>query len=364
MPFVLMNVGGTFQRAMDIAFAEDKDKSVVVYLDDITVFSKREEDHLKHLEIILLKCRRLGISLNPTKSIFALTSSKLLGHIISEEGIMIDPNRVSAIQRLDLPRSRKEIQYFLGKVNFVRRFIPNFVEIIKDITRMLKKGVDIKWKAEAKKSFEEIKKALKQAPILISFTFASKNTIVGVFLQKGNQAIKDFRIYVLHFHIVTYVPSVVIKDILTQANPDCKRGKWIEKLLKYDIDIKPTKLVKGQGLAKLMTQSNLDCLDINLNAKISEISESEEELVQINEKLLVSECYKDVAFVLQHNKAPANLRKSKARLVKLKSLRYFVYDQNLFWKDAGGILLNCLLEEEVDKVIEEFHKGDCGGHHY
>ena len=139
MPFGLMNAGATFQRAMDIAFAEEKDKSVVVYLDDITVFSKREEDHLKHLERILLKCRRFGISLNPTKSIFSLTFGKLLGHIISEGGIKIDPNRVSAIQRLDLPRSKKEVQSFLGKVNFVRRFIPNFAEVVKHITKMLRK---------------------------------------------------------------------------------------------------------------------------------------------------------------------------------------------------------------------------------
>ena len=138
MPFGLMNAGATFQRAMDISFAEEKDKSVVVYLDDITVFSKREEDHLKHLERILLKCRRFGISLNPTKSVFALTSGKLLGHIIFEGGIRIDPNRVSAIQKLDLLRSRKEIQSFLGKVNFVRRFIPNFAEVVKSITNMLK----------------------------------------------------------------------------------------------------------------------------------------------------------------------------------------------------------------------------------
>ena len=66
MPFGLMNAGATFQRAMDIDFAEEKDKMVVVYLDDIIVFSRREEDHLKHLEKILLKSRRFGISLNPT----------------------------------------------------------------------------------------------------------------------------------------------------------------------------------------------------------------------------------------------------------------------------------------------------------
>ena len=97
MPFGLMNARATFQRAMDISFSEEKDKMVVVYLDDITIFSRKEENHLKHLERILLKCRRFGVSLNPTKSIFSLTSSKLLGHIISKDGIKIDPSRVNAI---------------------------------------------------------------------------------------------------------------------------------------------------------------------------------------------------------------------------------------------------------------------------
>ena len=155
---------------------------------------------MKHLENILLKCRRFGISLNPTKRIFALTLGKLLGHIISKDGIKIDPNRVNAIQKVDLPRSKKEIQSFLGKVNFVRRFIPNFVEIVKDITKMLKKGADIKWTGEAKNSFEEINKALTPAPMLISlnfskeflfFTFASENTIAGVLMQKDSKVLRS-----------------------------------------------------------------------------------------------------------------------------------------------------------------------------
>ena len=84
--FGLMNAGATFQRAMDISFAEEKDKLVVVYLDDITVFSRREEDNLKHLEKVMLKCRRFGISLNPTKSIFSLTYGKLLGTLYLNMG--------------------------------------------------------------------------------------------------------------------------------------------------------------------------------------------------------------------------------------------------------------------------------------
>ena len=80
------------------------------------------------------------------------------------------------------------------------------------------------------------------------------------------KAIKDFKIYILHSHVIEFVPNVIVKHILTQADPNDKRGKWIANMLEYDIEIKPTKLVKGQGLAKLMAQSNFDCLDINFIA--------------------------------------------------------------------------------------------------
>jgi hypothetical protein len=97
MPFGLMNVEATFQRAMDIAFLEEKDKYVVIYLDDITVFSKTDPDHLHHLRRVFLKCRKFGISLNPKKSYFAMEEGKILSHIIYERGIKIDPGRVAAI---------------------------------------------------------------------------------------------------------------------------------------------------------------------------------------------------------------------------------------------------------------------------
>ena len=79
----------------------------------------------------------------------------------------------------------------------------------------------------------------------------------------------------MHSHVITFVPNTVVKDILTQADPNGKRGKWIANLLEYDIEIGPTKLVKGQGIAKLMAQSNFDCLDMNLIAEISELSDED-----------------------------------------------------------------------------------------
>jgi hypothetical protein len=189
MSFSLMNVGATIQRAMNIAFAEENDKFIVIYLDDITVYSDSDQQHLEHLKRVFQKCRRFSISLNPKKSHFGMQEGKLLGHIISKEGIKIDPSRVEGILKISAPHS-KEVQSFLGKVNFLRRFIPN-LEIIKHITNMLRKGNEIKWNPKAKKSFEDIKVALTKAHVLansdftkdfILFLFASEHTIVGILL--------------------------------------------------------------------------------------------------------------------------------------------------------------------------------------
>jgi ribonuclease HI len=194
MPFGLMNAGATFQRAMDIAFIGEKDKFVLIYLDDITVFSSSHELHLQHLRRTFLKCRRYGISLNPKKSNFALKEGKLLGHIVSADGVKIDPKRVEAIRNLSLPRSKKDIQSFLGTINFVRRFIGNFAELTKHITAMLRKDSEIKWTEAARQSFNDIKEAITTAPVLISpdfskvfyiFSFASNDTIAAVLLQKN-----------------------------------------------------------------------------------------------------------------------------------------------------------------------------------
>ena len=97
MPFGLINAGATFQWAMDIAFCGLIGRSMVVYLDNVTMFSKHHGDHLCHLKKIFERCRKYGISLNPKKSVFAMTEGNLLGHIITKQGIVVDPERAKAI---------------------------------------------------------------------------------------------------------------------------------------------------------------------------------------------------------------------------------------------------------------------------
>ena len=125
-----------------------------------------------------------------------MEEGKILGHIISERGIKIDPDGVAAIQQIGLPRNKKEIQSFLDKVNFLRRFITNFAEAVKYINNMLKKDKNFQWYEKAKQSFISIKQALSEAPMLVSpnfgkdfiiFSFASEHIIAGILLQKNEQ---------------------------------------------------------------------------------------------------------------------------------------------------------------------------------
>lgn len=131
IPFGLKNAGATFQRAMDIDFAKEIHDFLVIYLDDLTVFSKSKQQHLDHLRQAFLTGRKYGISLNPKNSLFGLEEGKLLGHVISKDGIKRDPDRIQTILKIPHPRNVKELQAFLGKINFLRRFIPNLVELIR-----------------------------------------------------------------------------------------------------------------------------------------------------------------------------------------------------------------------------------------
>lgn len=104
---------------MDFAFKGLVGKKIIIYMDDLTVFSKERDSHVADLRDIFQRCREFGISLNPKKCIFSTSKGKLLGHIILEHGISIDPDKVNAIQKITYPTSLKEIRSFMGKINFV-----------------------------------------------------------------------------------------------------------------------------------------------------------------------------------------------------------------------------------------------------
>eukprot|EP00253_Pinus_taeda_P024948 PITA_24948 len=173
--------------------------------------------------------------------------------------------------------------------------------------------------------------------------------------------LKDFRVYILHSHIIAYVPNAAVKNAVVQTDPEGRRGKWIATMLECDLEIKPTKLIKGQGLARLMVESNLHALDINLIAAMSKYEE-ESSLIQVFEMFLQPPWYSYIVYVLQHLSLPSSITKNKGRNLKLKASKLCILNNVLYWKDPGGVLLNCLIEDEAKQVMSNFHKGDCGGH--
>ena len=132
-------------------------KSVVVYLDNITIYSNKPEANIPHLKAIFEWCRWYGISLNPKKSKFAIDEGTFLKLVISPDGIIIYPRSIEAIKIITPPHNKKTMQSFLGKINFVRRFISDFTEIVKPLQEMIKKDTNFKWTKETKEEFDKIK---------------------------------------------------------------------------------------------------------------------------------------------------------------------------------------------------------------
>ena len=157
---------------MDYAFKEIRGKFIEIYQDDLTVFSKDISDHISHLRQFFEGCREFGISLNPAKSIFGVSEGKLLGHIITRDGVKIDPQRVEAIKQVTLPQTKKALQSFLGQINFIRRFIQNLAEVIKPILKLLKKDAKFEWTDDGRRAFKAIKEAITKSPVLVSPNYA------------------------------------------------------------------------------------------------------------------------------------------------------------------------------------------------
>jgi hypothetical protein len=155
-PLALINFGATFQRTIDIDFRGLIRDCVVVYLDDVTIFSKYQKYHIAHLRRVFNRCRKYAISLNPKKMVFAFDEGILLGFIVSKHGMRIDPKRTEEISK-NTPHNKNSMQSFLGKINVLRRFVPIFAETVKPLQDMIKKNREFKWGPREKDCFDRIK---------------------------------------------------------------------------------------------------------------------------------------------------------------------------------------------------------------
>ena len=139
MPFGLTNVPAYFMNLMNKLFMEELDKFVVVFIDDILIYSKSAEEHEQHLRIVLEKLRAHKLYAKFSKCEFWLTKIAFLGHILSEEGLAVDPTKEEAVTKWKQPTIVTEVRSFLGLAGYYRRFIKRFLKIARPMTELTKK---------------------------------------------------------------------------------------------------------------------------------------------------------------------------------------------------------------------------------
>nr|XP_027075945.1 uncharacterized protein LOC113699797 [Coffea arabica] len=152
---------------MQRVFKKYLDQFVAVFIDDILIYSKTREEHVKHLEIVLQILREQKLYAKFSKCEFWLEEIFFLGHKVSKEGIAVDPAKVEAVMNWKQPETPTEVRSFLGLAGYYRRFIKDLSKIAGPMTELTKKGNRFIWTPKCESSFQELKKRLTSAPVLV-----------------------------------------------------------------------------------------------------------------------------------------------------------------------------------------------------
>ncbi|RVW30081.1 Retrovirus-related Pol polyprotein from transposon 17.6 [Vitis vinifera] len=225
MPFGLKNAGATYQRAATTLFHDMMHRDVEVYVDDMIVKSRGRADHLDALERFFERIRKFRLRLNPKKCTFGVTSGKLLGHIVSERGIEVDPDKIKAILDMPAPKTEKEIRGFLGRLQYISRFIARLTDICEPIFRLLRKNQPTVWNDDCQFAFEKIKEYLLSPPVLVPPTpgrplllyLSVSDMALGCMLAQIDDLGKERAIYYLSKRMLEYEMKYVMIERLCLA---------------------------------------------------------------------------------------------------------------------------------------------------
>ena len=166
MPFGLTNAPATFQRLMERVLAGLQWQICLVYIDDVIIFSKTFDDHLADLSSVFGRLREAGLKLKPRKCFLFQHEVRYLGHIVCQEGIKTDPDKVKVVNEWPTPQNVTDVKRFLGLCSYYRRFVKNFASVAKPLTRLTEKNVSFIWEKDEQESFDTLKKLLCSSPII------------------------------------------------------------------------------------------------------------------------------------------------------------------------------------------------------
>ena len=193
----LCNAPATFQTLMNRIIFDCIDVFLVVYMDDLLIFSKNEEDHLKHLDIVLSRLKSECLYVSPTKCEFMKKETEFLGLVVGVAGIRVSLEKTAAVTKWPKPTTLTELRSFISLLQFFRRFIKNFLRVAAPLTALTRKQMGIaKWDRNCSRAFDTLKKAITTAPVLMPPSWnkpfhchvdASQTAVGGTVTQKDEQ---------------------------------------------------------------------------------------------------------------------------------------------------------------------------------
>jgi hypothetical protein len=273
LSFRLTNAPAHFTYLMNSVFMPELDKFVVVFIDDILIYSKNEEEHSKHLRIMLTRLTEHQLYAKFSKCMFWLEEIQFLGHILSAKGIAVDSIKVKDILEWKPPTTIHQVQSFLGLAGYYRRFILDFSKIVKPITGLLKNDTKFDWSSKCNEAFEQLKVLLTTALVLAQpdvekpfdvYCDASGSGLRCVLMQEGRvkayasrqlhqheehypthdlelativHALKIWRHYLLGNTCHLYTDHESLKYIFTQSELNMRQRRWLELIKDYDLEI-------------------------------------------------------------------------------------------------------------------------------
>ncbi|GKC60611.1 putative reverse transcriptase domain-containing protein [Tanacetum coccineum] len=274
MPFGLTNAPAVFMDLMNRVCKPYLDKFVIVFIDDILIYSKNEKEHEEHLKAILGLLKEEKLYAKFSKCDFWIPKVQFLGHVIDSRGIHVDPAKIESIKDWASPKTPTEIRQFLGLAGYYRRFIEGFSKIAKSMTKLTQKGIKFDWGEKEEDAFQLIKQKLCSAPILalpegsedfVVYCDASHKGLGAVLMQREKViayasrqlkvheknytthdlelgsvvfALKLWRHYLYGTRCTVFTDHKSLQHILDQKELNMRQRRWLELLSDYDCDIR------------------------------------------------------------------------------------------------------------------------------
>ncbi|GJU28689.1 putative nucleotidyltransferase, ribonuclease H [Tanacetum coccineum] len=273
MPFGLTNAPAVFMDLMNRVCKPYLDKFVIVFIDDILIYSRNEEEHANHLRIILELLRKEKLYAKFSKCDFWIHIVQFLGHLIDSQGLHVDPAKIEAVKNWTSPTTPTEVRQFLGLAGYYRRFIEGFSKIAKPLTKLTQKNKSYIWGEEQESAFQLLKQKLCEAPILalpegndnfVVYCDASLQGLGAVLMQREKViayasrqlkpheenytthdlelgavifALKIWRHYLYGTKCTVFTDHKSLQHILRQKELNMRQRRWLELLADYDCEI-------------------------------------------------------------------------------------------------------------------------------